>query len=188
MHSGVFKAHHAPSIVASYGASAILAFNAHTAPLAQPRSILFGHFISALMGVCVMKLFSLSETGRDHYWVGGPLAVAIASIAMSLCNCVHPPSGATALIPLIDSEIREMSWWYLPAHLVSSVLLISIACVTNNVLRSYPLYWWTAYKRKEPVKTRALAKEVIVPEGVMLTQGEMEFLDSIKEKALLWTG
>ena len=36
-----------------------------------------------------------------------------------------------------------MSWWFLPVQLVSSVLILSVACITGNVIRRYPVYWWT---------------------------------------------
>lgn len=149
-HSGVFQRHHAPILIASYGASAILLFNVNQSPLAQPRNILTGHFISALIGIIILKLFELSDTGREHKYIGAALSTAIASVVMSIFNCMHPPSGATALIPLIDDEIGKMGWWYLPAHLVSSTVIIAVGLITNNILRSYPVYWWSAYKRPEP--------------------------------------
>ncbi|RLV92806.1 Transmembrane protein [Spathaspora sp. JA1] len=139
----VFTSHHAPMIIASYGATAILCFNASQAPLAQPRNILVGHFVSALTGICIQKLFSLSEAGRSNYWASGALSVGVASTLMSILNCVHPPSGASALLPSVDESIQEMSWWYLPAHLISSVLIISVALIFGNILRKYPVYWWT---------------------------------------------
>ncbi|KAK6465981.1 HPP family-domain-containing protein [Scheffersomyces coipomensis] len=139
----VFTHHSAPLIIASYGATAILCFNATQAPLAQPRNVLIGHFISALIGICIQKLFSLSEAGRAHYWASGALSVALSSVAMSICNCVHPPAGASALLPSADDTIRDMSWWYLPAHLISSCLILSVALITGNIIRKYPVYWWS---------------------------------------------
>ncbi|KAK6455886.1 HPP family-domain-containing protein [Scheffersomyces xylosifermentans] len=159
----VFTKHNAPIIIASYGASAILCFNASQAPLAQPRSVFFGHFLSSLIGLCVQKLFSLSSGGRDHYWASGSLSVAIASVAMSICNCVHPPAGASALLPSIDDEIRSMSWWYLPVQIISSLLIISVACITGNIVRSYPVYWWTPAplgKKVEPPKEDEKAENI----------------------------
>lgn len=145
-----FTSHHAPMIIASYGATAILCFNTVGAPLAQPRNILMGHFISSLIGICVQKLFLLSEGGRNNYWASGALSVGISSSVMSICNCVHPPAGASALLPSIDEAIQEMSWWYLPMQLVSSVLIICVAMITGNVIRSYPAYWWTAAPLGKP--------------------------------------
>ena len=139
----VFTSHHVPMIIASYGATAILCFNAHQAPLAQPRSILMGHFVASLIGVCIQKLFLLSAGGRHHYWASGALSVCVASVAMSILNCVHPPAGASALLPSVDEHTREMSWWYLPVQLILSVLIICVAMITGNVIRKFPAYWWT---------------------------------------------
>lgn len=138
-----FTEHHPPLIIASYGASAILCFNATASPLAQPRNVIMGQFVSSLIGICIEKLFSLSEAGRENYWAGGALSVAISSVAMTVLNCVHPPGGASALLPCADAKVRAMGWWYLPAQLVSSVLMLAVACLVNNIIRSYPVFWWT---------------------------------------------
>ncbi|KAK6465980.1 HPP family-domain-containing protein [Scheffersomyces coipomensis] len=139
----VFTHHAAPLIFASYGATAILCFNSSSAPLAQPRNVLVGHFISAVIGLCIQKLFSLSEAGRANYWASGALSVAVSSVAMSIGNCIHPPAGASALLPSADYTVRAMGWWYLPAHLVSSCLILAVALITGNIIRKYPVYWWT---------------------------------------------
>lgn len=142
-HPTVFYKHHAPAIIASYGATAILCFNASQSPLAQPRNIFFGHFFSSLIGVCLQKLFALGSGSSSNYWACAGLSVGVSSVIMSVLNCVHPPAGASALLPCMDEQIREMGWWYLPAQIVSSLLMISAACITGNLLRKYPAYWWS---------------------------------------------
>lgn len=200
---GVFRnpnvftdSHHAPIIIASYGASAILCFNASQAPLAQPRNVLFGHFLSALIGVCVYKLFLLSQVGQDHYYVGGAISVGLASVVMLICNVVHPPAGASALLPLIDEQIRQMSWWYLPTHIVSSVLIICVALITGNIIRRYPVYWWTPEPTQEFKPTDVAKvfpsivinhKDVEVPHGVNLSDVEILALESIQMKLKQFT-
>ncbi|EGV63839.1 hypothetical protein PSN45_004088 [Yamadazyma tenuis] len=191
----IFTDHHnAPIVIASYGATAILCFNTNGLPLAQPRNIILGHFSSALIGVCVEKLFSLSEKGRDHYYIGGALSVGMASVLMSILNCVHPPAGASALLPFIDDGIRDMSWWYLPTHLVSSVLIVAVALITGNVIRKYPAFWWTPLNRtpppptQEPKEEKALetlvlnAETLQVPKSLSLSEVEMEVLESLQNK------
>lgn len=141
--SEVFRKHHVHGTVASYGATAILCFNAHQAPLSQPRNVLFGHFLASVIGVCIQKLFLLSSASREHYWASGALSVGILSVMMSIFNCVHPPAGASALLPSIDDATRKMGWWFLPLQLVSSVLILSVALITGNVIRNYPMFWWS---------------------------------------------
>lgn len=144
MHHNVFTDHHhAPIILASYGATAILCFNASQVPLAQPRNIFFGHFISSVIGMSIQKLFSLSHGGRLNYWASGALSVAISSVVMAITNTIHPPAGASALLPSIDEQVRQMSWWFLPVQLISSVLIIAVALITGNIVRTYPVYWWS---------------------------------------------
>lgn len=174
----VFFLHNAPMIIASYGATSILSFNTHDSPVAQPRNILFGHFVSALSGECITKLFSLSERGRSNYWAGGALSVATASVLMSLFNCVHPPSGASALLPSTNEQIRSMGWWYLPSHLVSSVLIISVALITGNIIRRYPQYWWYPGPSASSSDTNEKSeKESIhaLSEDIQYIQGSREF-------------
>lgn len=160
----VFQKHHVHGIVASYGATAILCFNAHQAPLSQPRNVLFGHFLASVIGVCIQKLFLLSEMGRNNYWASGALSVGILSVAMSVLNCVHPPAGASALLPSIDDATREIGWWFLPLQLVSSILMLSTALITGNIIRKYPVFWWSPNDmgRLKPV---ADEENVVVFEG-----------------------
>lgn len=157
----VFSHHHVNSIIASYAATAILCFNASSVPLAQPKNIFFGHFLSSLLGICIQKLFSLSEAATKNYWASAALSVGVSSVVMSICNCIHPPAGASAMLPSIDANVREMSWWYLPVQVISSVLIIAVACITGNILRKYPTFWWspancgTAYKSFRPPKSES---------------------------------
>lgn len=191
--SSLFKEHNIPTIIGSYGASSILAFNAINVPLAQPRNILFGHIMAAIIGVGVCKLFGLSEGGKEHYYVGGALAVAIASVIMFWSNTIHPPAGATALIAVMDADVRSIGWWYIVVHIVSSLLMLGVALITNNVFRSYPAYWWTPYKAPVVTEEETFGHDkkpaikithgfIDIPEYIELNGFELEALESIKSK------
>lgn len=139
------EGHQVPIIIASFGASAILSYNTIESPLAQPRNLVFGHFLSALVGVCITKLFHLlpySEFDKLR-WLAGALSVGAASVVMSMTKTVHPPAGATALLCATSSEITELGWWYLALVLLGSMLMLVSALIINNVARRYPIYWWT---------------------------------------------
>ncbi|KAJ8072284.1 hypothetical protein AAF712_007740 [Marasmius tenuissimus] len=133
-----------PSIVASYGASAVLVYGAIEAPLAQPRALVGGHFIGALIGVCITKLFLLlpsEEQYLQYQWLAGSLACATAIVAMQITVTTHPPAGATALLAATSKEIRDLGWYYLPVILLSSTLALAVALLINNIQRRYPAYW-----------------------------------------------
>ncbi|CAG7916380.1 unnamed protein product [Penicillium olsonii] len=142
-YSDYFKDRHVPGIVASYGASAVLVFGAIESPLAQPRALIFGHFFSALIGVCITKLFSLMPEARFQslHWLAASLSTAISIVVMQLTGTTHPPAGATALLPATNQEIWELSWYYLPVILLSSTMLLACALLLNNLHRRYPVFW-----------------------------------------------
>lgn len=134
-----FEAVDLPLLIGSYGASAVLLYAAPQSPLAQPRQVLGGHFISATAGVaCFVAL-------GDTPWLAQAAAVSLAIGAMHLTGTLHPPGGATALIAVIGSpSIHALGFRYvLLPGLVGPVVLLLIALVVNNVAlhRRYPTTW-----------------------------------------------
>ncbi len=139
-----FSAADAQLMIGSLGASAVLVYGAVRSPLAQPRNLLGGHLLSALVGVGCWQLLS--------HWPGvapllaPALAVATAIALMHLTRTLHPPGGATALIAVIGSEdLHAAGLWYvlIPAGL-GPLLLLAVALVVNNLAptRRYPETWW----------------------------------------------
>lgn len=89
-------------IVASFGASAVLAFATIDSPLSQPRHLVGGQVVSALVGVAITRCFRhasgyrLEDTtvsgGLGHVvWINGALAMAAALLAMQVTGTTHPP-------------------------------------------------------------------------------------------------
>ena len=132
-----------PVIVASLGASAVLDYNAIRTPLAQPRNAFLGQTFSAIIGVAIAKGFQRSMIFDDVQWVAGAVCCATASLFMSLTGTVHPPGGATAILAATNTQIINMGWIYVPFIMLSSVVMLAVALIINNIQRSYPVYWWT---------------------------------------------
>jgi CBS-domain-containing membrane protein len=91
----------------------VLVYGAIESPLAQPRALLGGHFIAALIGVCITKLFSLlhNEQRFDELrWLAGSLSTATAIVVMQITETTHPPAGASALLAAVSPEITELGW------------------------------------------------------------------------------
>ncbi len=123
-------------IIGSFGASAVLLYGACESPLAQPRNLMGGHFLSALVGVTVMQLFP------ETMWLAAPLAVATAIAVMQITDTLHPPGGATALIAVIGgASVTEVGYFYalIPVTL-GAVAMLLVALVVNKMApnRSYP--------------------------------------------------
>lgn len=132
-----------PVVIASLGASAVLDFNVIRSPLSQPRNSITGNTLSALVGVCIAKLFALNSDFQNIEWVAGAVGCACASLAMSLTGTIHPPGGATAVLASTNAQIIRMGWWFIPLVMLGSSLLVATGCIFNNILRQYPMYWWT---------------------------------------------
>ncbi|KAK7059001.1 hypothetical protein VNI00_001625 [Paramarasmius palmivorus] len=148
-HARYFIRRNVPSVIASYGASAVLIYGAIEAPLAQPRALVGGQFIGALIGVCITKLFRLLPTEERYLqleWLAGSLSCATAVVAMQITGTTHPPAGATALLAAVDDDVRDIGWYYLPVVLLSSALVLAIALLINNIQRRYPIFWFVPAK------------------------------------------
>lgn len=127
-------------LIGSFGATAVLVYGAIRSPLAQPRNVLGGHVLSAIIGVCAQQV--LGETP----WLAAAVAVATAIAAMHLTKTLHPPGGATALIAVIGGDsVHSLGYMYalVPAGLGAVVLLL-VALVVNNIPkgRRYPEFWF----------------------------------------------
>ena len=128
-----------PLLIGSFGASAVLAFGAIRSPLAQPRNLVGGHVLSALVGVSAVMLLP------EPLWLSAALAVSTAIALMHATQTLHPPGGATALIAVIGGDgVRQLGFWYvlIPCFAGACIMLV-IALLFNNLLknRRYPLYW-----------------------------------------------
>jgi len=126
-------------LIGSFGASAVLVYGAVRSPLAQPRNLVGGHLVSAVVGVTSWTLLHQNPA------LAATFAVATAIAVMHLTRTLHPPGGATALIAVIGSpQIHDLGYFYVlvPAT-AGSVLLLLVALVVNNIpdSRRYPEIW-----------------------------------------------
>ena len=124
-------------VIGSFGASAVLVYGAVNSPLAQPRNLIGGHIISAIIGVISYKYLF------DYVLFASAFAVATSILVMQLTLTLHPPGGATALIAVIGSEqVHDLGFLYVLVPVASgAVILLFIALIVNNISkhRFYPL-------------------------------------------------
>ncbi|MDF2382744.1 HPP family protein [Nostoc ellipsosporum NOK] len=123
-------------LIGSFGASSVLIYGAIQSPLAQPRNLIGGHVVSALIGVTIAKFLP------DIIWITAPLAVSLSIVAMQFTKTLHPPGGATALIAVTGgAKITSLGYWYVLSPVLSGVLiLLLVALIFNNITaqRKYP--------------------------------------------------
>jgi CBS domain-containing membrane protein len=134
-------------LIGSFGASAVLIYGVINSPLAQPRNLIGGHLLSAVIGVTIGYL--IHET-----WLAAALAVALSIVVMQITKTLHPPGGATALIAIIgSSKVKTLGYLYVLSPIFTGVLiLLVVALVFNNMTphRSYPKnkQWYQIWNRK----------------------------------------
>lgn len=136
-------------IMAPFGASCVLLYAVSHSPLAQPRNVIFGHLVSAFVGLIFLKLF-----GAGIF--SSAMAVAVAICMMQYLRCVHPPAGANPLVILLTAHVVTYDWYFLifPV-LLGSVLLVLIAYCVNNFKsdKAWPVYGlalWQSTDKKNP--------------------------------------
>lgn len=123
-------------LIGSFGASSVLIYAVIQSPLAQPRNLIGGHIVSAIIGVSIFKLLP------NIIWLTAPLAVSFSIIAMQYTKSLHPPGGATALIAVTGSEkIKALGFFYVIFPVLTGVvILLLVALIINNMTsqRKYP--------------------------------------------------
>ena len=122
-------------LIASMGATAVLLFAAPNAALSQPWNVIGGHTVSGTIGLIIHFLI-------PDPIIGGALSVGLAITAMHYLNCLHPPGGATSLIPLISGSVIDtygIFFVLMPVGL-GSIAMVLIAIAFNYRLkgRRYP--------------------------------------------------
>jgi CBS-domain-containing membrane protein len=121
-------------LAAPLGASSVLLFGYPASPLAQPRNIVLGNLIGALVSVAAVA------------WLGqGPLVIALA-VALTVLlgqqlRCLHPPAGGLAFLGV---ALGATAPFVLTPVLSGSLLLVLIAAAFSRWVKGalpYPHHW-----------------------------------------------
>ena len=135
-------------LIGSFGASSVLIYGIVNSPLAQPRNLVGGHVICALVGVTVHYIIP------NEIWLSSAFAVSLSIVMMQITKTLHPPGGATALIANIGSEkVTSLGYIYVLSPVLSGVLiLLFVALIVNNMTshRTYPKNknWYKIWQRR----------------------------------------
>jgi CBS-domain-containing membrane protein len=119
LHSGAIL------LMAPFGASAVIIFGLPKSPLAQPKNVIFGHLITALVGVLFVEFVGVSA-----------LAIAIAAgmgvTLMLATKTTHPPAGANPILIMLTAQ----SWSFLIFPVLSgAIVLVLVGKLMNEISR-----------------------------------------------------
>ncbi|MDB5620959.1 HPP family protein [Tardiphaga sp.] len=105
---------HYPLVIIPFATSIVLVIGSPDAAPAQPRALIGGHVISAVIGCLVLKL-----TGPQP-WVAA-MAVGLAVLAMVLTGTFHPPAGINPLLVVSNN----LPWSFVIAPVLIGALLLA---------------------------------------------------------------
>ncbi|MFT5294742.1 MAG: CBS-domain-containing membrane protein [Colwellia sp.] len=108
-------------LMAPFGATAVLVFGLPKSPLAQPKNVIFGHVLTAFVGL------SFVSFGIIEPWTMA-LATGIAVSLMFLTNTTHPPAGANPLLILMTQQ--DWPFLFNPV-LAGAISIVLVGCGIN---------------------------------------------------------
>lgn len=109
-------------LLASMGASSVLLFGLPNSPLAKPWSFAAGHIISATIGLICSHLFT-------DLALMAAVTIGCVLFFMYMFECMHPPGGATALVPVIASTDTLLGYDFLLYPVALNVFVMLLVAI-----------------------------------------------------------
>src|SRR5712671_8152273 len=126
-------ASHFPLVIIPFATSIVLVIGSPEAEPAQPRALVGGHLVTALVGFAVLKL-----TGPQAW--AAAAAVGLSILAMYVTGTFHPPAGINPLLVVSGN----LPWTFLFAPvLAGAVLLTAFSYLWHRWVRGqkWPQRW-----------------------------------------------
>jgi len=126
-------------LAASFGSSVVVVFGYPDNEFAQPKNVLLGHLLCALIGIIFVTLFKISQD-RTIFFLAIGLAVGLSVMLMMAFKITHPPAGANPIIVMIGG----VSFQFLIFPVMVGAIAIIIGGIIYNRLilkRKYPQTW-----------------------------------------------
>ncbi len=118
-------------LIASFGSSMVLLYGFPESPFAQPKNIFFGHLITALIGILILKFLPL------QLFITIPIAVGLGVGFMILLDITHPPAGGNPIIVIIGGVSYE---YLLSPIMLGSIIVLAFGVIINRFVlkKKYP--------------------------------------------------
>ena len=127
-------------LAASFGSSVVVVFGYPDNEFAQPKNVLLGHLLCALVGIVFVTLFKISQD-RTIFFLAIGLAVGIAVMLMMAFKITHPPAGGNTIVVMLTQD----SFHFLIFPVMVGAITIIIGGIIYNRLilkKNYPLKWF----------------------------------------------
>ncbi len=127
-------------LAASFGSSVVVVFGYPENEFAQPKNVLLGHLLCALIGVIFVTLFKISQD-RMIFFLAVGLAVGLAVMLMMAFKITHPPAGGNTIVVMLAQD--SFQFLIFPI-MVGAVTIIIGGIIYNRFIlkKNYPLEWF----------------------------------------------
>ena len=127
-------------LAAAFGSSVVVVFGYTENEFAQPKNVLLGHLLCALIGVIFVTLFKISQD-RTIFFLAIGLAVVLAVMIIMEFKITHPPAfGNTIVVMLAQDSFQFLIF----PIMVGAVTIIIGGIIYNRFIlkKKYPLKWF----------------------------------------------
>ena len=124
----------------TFGSTVVVVFGYPENEFAQPKNVLFGHLLCALIGIIFVTLFKISQD-RSIFFLTIGLAVGIAVMLMMALRIAHPPAGGNTIVVMLALD----SFQYLIFPIMVGTVTIIIGGIIYNrfiLKKNYPVKWF----------------------------------------------
>mgnify|MGYP000990943336 CR=1 FL=1 len=123
-------------LAASFGSSVVVVFGYPENEFAQPKNVLFGHLLCALIGILFVTLFKISQD-RTIFFLAIGLAVGLSVMLMMALKITHPPAGGNTIVVMLTQD--SFQFLIFPI-LVGAVTIIVGGIIYNRYIlkKKYP--------------------------------------------------
>ena len=125
---------------ASFGSSVVVVFGYPDNEFSQPKNVLLGHLVCALVGIIFVTIFKISQD-RTIFFLAVGLAVGIAVMLMMAFEITHPPAGGNTIVVMLAQD----SFQFLIFPIMVGVITIIIGGIIYHRLilkKKYPVKWF----------------------------------------------
>ena len=112
----------------------VLLFGYPESPFAQPKNVFFGHLVTSVVGVIILKFLPI-----DLY-LQIAIAVGLGIFAMILLGVTHPPAGGNPIVIILGASSYD---FLLNPIIFGSIMIIVHAIILNRFIlkKNYPSNW-----------------------------------------------
>ena len=121
-------------LAGSFGSSMVLLFGYPESPFAQPKNVFFGHLVTSVVGVLVLKFLPADQ------FLQIAIAVGFGIFVMILLGVTHPPAGGNPIVIILGAASYD---FLLNPIIFGSMIIIAYAIILNRFIlkKNYPSSW-----------------------------------------------